>query len=58
MKTLATLLRQEAHLIGVCGGMITLSSSSWFFFGVLSTCALKAAGDSKHLFLPYFIYSW
>lgn len=42
-------LPPDAHLIGVWGGMIVLSSSETFFFGVLSTCDLRAGGDSKHL---------
>ena len=41
---------QNAHLMGVWGGMRRLSSSD-IFFGVLSTCDLKAKGGDIQTFI-------
>lgn len=50
--------RFSIHLIGVCGGMSTASSSDRFFFGVLSTCDLNTGGDCSTLFFKFIAHSF
>lgn len=48
-STCRQLIEVTSHLIGVCGGMMTPSSSGRFFFGVLSTCSLRERERESHL---------